>query len=355
MVLGLIVALPFSALSFLIPETLVGLFSTDDRVIELGAEYVRTVAVSYLFSAIVMTMSQVQRSLERARLPFIVSVVSLGLNTLLNYLLIFGRAGLPAMGVAGAALATAIARVIESLLLMLLIYRGDNPAAGSLKELTGFTGGFFRKFIKTAYPVILNEMLWALGMTVFKVVYGRMGTGALASVNIAEAVMNLMFVAMIGSSSATAVLTGKKIGEGSYDEARTNGKKFTRLAIAEAVVIALICAALHRVLTLPFNVSGDIRTSAARIILIFSFFLPFKSYNLHTIVGIFRGGGDTLYAAIIEVSGVWGVGVVLAFVTGILLGLPVHLVYAFVSLEEVFKSVLTHRRVGTGKWVHDLT
>lgn len=354
--LGLIGALPFTFFSLLIPETLVGIFSTDPQVIELGSEYIRIVAVSYLFSAIVITMSQVQRSLERANLPFIVSVCALGLNTFLNYLLIFGKAGFPALGVKGAALATAFARGVECILLILIIYNSkENPAAGRFRDLFGFSAGFMKRFMKTASPVIINEFFWALGMTVFKIVFGRMGTSALASVNIAEAVMNLMFVALMGSATGTSVLTGKKIGEGDYTGAKNNGRKFIQLAITEAVIIAVVCALLSGLLPRGFNVPEEIKRSASRIILIFAVFLPFKSFNLHTIVGVFRGGGDTLFAAIAEISGVWCVGVVLALFTGIRLGLPIHIVYAFISLEEVSKTILCAWRLRSGKWVHDLT
>ncbi|HAK46455.1 MAG TPA: MATE family efflux transporter [Spirochaeta sp.] len=354
--LGLAGAVPFTILSLLIPEKLVGIFSIDPLVIELGAQYVRVVAVSYLFSAVVITFSQVQRSLERANLPFIVSVIALGINTILNYLLIFGKAGFPELGVEGAALATAVARGLECILMIAIIYGSrDNPAAGSFKELTGFTAAFFKKFMKTASPVILNELFWAMGMTVFKIVYGRIGTSALASVNIAEAVMNLMFVVLMGSATGASVLTGKKIGEGDYSAAKSNGRKFIRLAIIEGLIIAVICAALSSILPEAFNVSDELKKSAGLIILIFAGFLPFKSFNLHAIVGIFRGGGDTFFAAVTEISGVWGVGVVLAFITGIWLGLPIHVVYLFVSLEEVSKSVFCALRIRSGKWVHDLT
>lgn len=354
--LGIIGALPFAVCSFLIPEQLIKVFSTDPEVIRLGAEYLRVIAVSYLFSAVTITMAQVQRSLERANLPFIVSAAALGLNTVLNYLFIFGKAGFPALGVKGVGIATAISRAVEGFLIILIVYLSrENPAAGRVNELLDFSISFLRKFTKTAWPVIVNELLWALGMTVFKVVYGRMGTDALAAVNIAESVMNLMFVALIGSATGASVLTGKKIGEGNFKEARANGRIFIRLSIAEGIIIALLAVSFSWILPEGFNVADELKRSATRIILMFAFFLPFKSYNLHTIVGIFRGGGDTFAAALIEFAGVWGVGVTLAFVSGLWLGLPVYLVYAFVSLEEVVKSVLNTIRFRSGKWLHDLT
>ena len=354
--LGLIGSLPFALISFIIPDRVVGIFSTDKDVIVLGAEYLKVVSISYIFSSVSITMAQVQRSLERATLPFFVSVISLGINTALNYLFIFGKAGFPAWGVAGVALATTVSRLVECVIMLLLVYKGkENPAAGSIREIFSFTPEFLGKFMKTASPVIINELFWALGMTVFKIVYGRMGTSALASVNIAEAVMNLLFVVLIGSATGASVITGKKIGEGDYENARLNGQKIIRLALAEGLLIAVLGAAFSGLLPKGFNVTAELKHSASLIIIVFSVFLPLKAYNLHTIVGIFRGGGDTLYAAAVEIIGVWGVGVVLAFVTGLYFELPIHVVYAFVSIEELVKAVLNAFRVRSGKWVHDLT
>jgi Na+-driven multidrug efflux pump len=151
------------------------------------------------------------------------------------------------------------------------------------------------------------------------------------------------------------VLTGKKIGEGDYKVARENGRKFVHLAVAEGIIIGLITMALSGILPSGFNVSDALKSDATKIIFIFGIFIPFKSFNIHTIVGIFRGGGDTLYAALVEILGVWGVGVTLAFFTGLYLGLPIYLVYLFVSLEEVMKFIFTTTRVASGKWLHDLT
>ena len=356
LILGLAGSIPFCLVSFFIPEHLVGIFSTDAEVIALGADYLKVVSISYLFSAVTITMAQVQRSLERAKLPLYVSLISLGTNTILNYLFIFGKAGFPAWGVGGVALATTIARFIECVIMLVLVYTNkDNPAAGSLREMTAFTREFLRKFLRTAAPVLINEIFWALGMTVFKIVYGRMGTSSLAAVNIAEAVMNLMFVAFIGSATGAAVLTGKKIGEGEYRIAKENGRKFVRLSILEGVIIAIITMLLSRILPSGFNVSDALKSDAAKIIFIFAIFIPFKSFNIHTIVGIFRGGGDTLYAAVVEIFGVWGIGVTLAFFTGLYLGLPIYVVYFFVCFEEVAKFIFTLTRVISGKWLHDLT
>ncbi|MDC7127403.1 MAG: MATE family efflux transporter [Spirochaetales bacterium] len=354
--LGLVAASPFVICSLLIPEQIVSVFTKDDKVIVLGAEYIKTVGISYIFSSVSITMAQVQRSLERPMLPFLVSLIALGLNTTLNYFFIFGKAGFPMLGVKGVALATTISRFVECVVMLILIYKGkENPAAGSFRELFGFKVDFLKKFAVTAAPVILNEMFWALGMTVYKIVYGRMGTESLASVNIAESITNLLFIVIMGSATASAVLTGKKIGQGDYTSARKNGGKFLKLSLLEGIVVAFIGIAFSNILPNGFNVSPELKNNARLIIIVFSLYMPFKAFNTHTIVGILRGGGDTLFAAVIEIAGVWGVGVVLAVLTGLVFNFQIHIVYSFVCIEEVVKAIITLIRFKTGKWVHDLT
>ena len=355
-VFGLTAALPFLFLSLLIPVQITSIFSTDISVITPGAEYLKIVSLSYIFSSVSIIFAQVQRSIEKPAVPLLVSLCALGINTILNYLFIFGKAGFPAWGVKGVAIATVISRFIECLLMISIVFfNRKNPLNGKLKDFISFPEGFFPRFIRTTAPVIINELFWSLGMTVYKAVYGRLGTDSLASVNITEAIMNLMFVALIGSGFGTAVITGKKIGEQKYDEARRNGAKFVKLAFIEGLIMAAVTLLLCRKLPSAFNVSQHVKDNASILIIIYAALLPFKSFNIHTIVGVFRGGGDTLFAACAEISGVWVVGVVLALITGLWLRMPVYFVFAFVNCEEIYKFLVGAWRMASGKWLHDVT
>lgn len=345
----------FASASLFFPRQVLRIFSTDPRVVEIGSVYLRIVGISYLFSAVSLTFSFTLRSIEQARIPFIVSSIALSINTVGNYVLIFGKAGFPEMGVAGAAVSTAVARGLECVLMIWFVYRRKIAAAGTPKQFADFDLIYLRRFFKTALPVILNEVAWATGMTMFKVVYARMGTAEIAAFNIAEAVFNLLFVVLIGTSSACAVMTGVSIGRGDREEAFENGNRFLRLSLLVGVLPALLSAGLAPVIPGIFKVEEEVRRAVMLILFIHGGFFPLKAYNLHMVIGLLRGGGDTKYGLLVDFFGVWCIGVPLAFIGAFVFRLPLPLVYAMASLEEAAKLGFVIARFRSKKWIQDLT
>ncbi|MBI9103533.1 MAG: MATE family efflux transporter [Spirochaetales bacterium] len=361
------VALLFGLLSLIIPEGLIGLFSPDPEVIRLGAAYQRITAISYIFTAISFTYAIVLRSVEQARLPLYVTAVSLAFNVVLNYIFIFGMGPLPPLGVSGAALGTTISRGIEMILLLFLVYKPFNgkkgalpiplrgPAAASFRELLSFDRSFIGRYFKTAAPVIMNEIAWGGGMTVYKAIYARVGTEALASINIAETVINLFFVLLIGSSNATAVMIGKVIGQGDIKKAREYSLRLSILGPAMGVLISIGLLLIARPVTGFFNVPANVKASAAAIMGLTAVWIPFKAFTIHLVVGIFRGGGDTKFGLFLDLFGVWAIGIPITLIGGLHLGLAVPLVYFLAGSEEAVKMIIGLPRLLSGKWANDLT
>lgn len=348
-------SLIFIIISVFIPGKVMGIFTTDLNVIEAGIGYLVTVAVSYLFSSVTFSYSMMLRSIEKAKVPLFASAVSNLINIVLNYMLIFGVWIFPEMGIRGAAIATAIARFIEAGILVITVYRNTREIAVDFKDIKKVTSDFVFKYIKIAFPVILNEVFWALGMTMYKVVYGRIGTNALAAVSINETIVQLMMVLFMGSANACVVVIGKSIGEGDLKKTLKHARDFHIIGAAAGIFTALL--SLNAIFFIPkvFNVPEEVMSWTVKLILINAVYFPFKIFNIHNIVGVFRGGGDTKTAFYIEIAAVWFVGVPLAFLTGFYFRLPVYLVFLFINFEEVFKSLISVKRLVSGKWIHDLT
>ena len=357
----------FALVSLISPETVIGVFTPDPEVIRLGAAYQRITAVSYLFSAFSFVYSSVLRSVEQARLPLYMTIISLFINMLLNYLLIFGIGFFPTLGVAGAALGTTIARGIEMSLLLLVLYRPRkgitseearrtaSPAAASLKELFAFDFPFIKQYLKTAMPVILNELAWGGGMTAYKAIYGRVSTDALASINIAETVINLLFVLLIGLGNAAAAMVGKVIGQGDQKKARQYAYRFIVIGPITGLLIGLATAAVARPVTLFFNVPEHVKNTAVAVMMLTAIWIPFKGLNLNMVIGIFRGGGDTRFGLMLDLLGVWMIGIPITLLGGLHWGLAVPLVYFLAGIEELLKCIFGLPRVFSGKWINDLT
>ncbi len=206
LILAISASFIFFALSQLLPSQILHIYSKDPAVIELGTSYIRTFSWTFLFFAITFSYALVMRSTGDVKTPTAIGVGALLISTFLSYSLIFGRFGLPELGIQGAAVAAVIARFLECITLLVIIYTRKSPVAASLRELTGFDKVFFRKVIKPMLPVILNELFWSLGITTYNIIYGRMGTQSYAAMNIVTTIEQVAFVVFIGIS----------IGKGSH-------------------------------------------------------------------------------------------------------------------------------------------
>ncbi len=351
----LVFAIPFALVSWLFPHELMRLFTPDPAVVELGVEYLRVIAPSYIFSGISFAFAMALRSIERPRIPLSATAISLGLNTIMNFVLIFGLLGFPALGVRGAAIATLISRGIELIVIVGLVYSRRLPVAAGIREYLGFDREMVKRFFITAGPVLLSEITWSLGMVMYKLVFARMGTDVIAAANITESIQGLFFVILMGTGSTAAIMIGKKIGEGRKEDAERFGRYFLIQSLISGTFLGLLMSATAPAIVLLLNLKAD-TVALVRITLIaIGFLIPIKAFNLHMILGILRGGGDTRFSFILEFLGVWGIGVPMAVFAGLYLKLNLPVVYLLVGLEEVVKFVLTGLRFRSGKWINDLT
>ncbi len=357
--LAMLIAVPGSLIAAAIvtaaPAFLLGLFTTDDEVIALGIGYVRMVAPSYLFTALTVVLGSALRASGEVRLPLRMTIIALGINALLNYVLIFGVGPFPALGVLGAAVGTTASRGLEASLLIGAMIRRRHPLVGPFRDYLATTRALTRRFLTITSPVVINEILWSGGMTMYTLVYARMGTAQLAASNIAETVIRLTFVIFMGSAGAAAVILGNDIGAGSTGKASRDAHRFIILAPLVGVGFGLLLAAVSPLVPLLYQVSESVRSDVTRMLLVIACVVPVKSLNLHGVVGIMRSGGDTRFAMVTEGVMLWGLGVPLAAVTGLVLGWPIYVVLAVVQVEEIGKFILIVRRVITGRWIHQVT
>lgn len=351
---GSLVAFLFTVLSLTIPEFIISLFVDDLEVINLGSKYLKIVSLSFILTAIGFSYSFASRSIGRAKLPMIASIIALSTNTVLNYLLIFGKFGFPSLGVEGAAIATLISRIIELIIIVGYIYTKDKILNAKLREMLDLNKVFISKFFKTTKPVILNEAFWALGMTMYMVAYGTIGKKAVTSVHISNTIQNLFMVVSMGLGNACAVMIGNKLGASEEKEAISYAKKFSFLGITVGISIGLILILLSPIVLKFFNISSEVYSDSLKVLIIMGIFMVFKVFNTVLIVGILRSGGDTTYSLMLEIGSVWAIGVPLSFIGATLLKLPIYWVITLVHLEEIVKAVIGLKRIISKKWVKNI-
>lgn len=348
-------SLVFFALAHLIPVQILGIYTTDPDVIRLGADYIRTFSWTFLFLAVTVSYGFVLRSTGNVKMPTTVSVLALLLSTFLSYALIFGRFGFPDLGIQGAAVASVISRGLECALLIVLCYVQKTPVAASLRELTDFDVKFAGRVIKPMMPVMLNELFWALGITTYNVIYGRLGTESFAAMNIVSTIEQMAFVVFIGISNATSVLVGNRIGAGREDEAYVYAGRSLGLGLVGGILMGVLLQLVKEPVLALYNVSPDVIANAGNVITVMMFFLWVRVNNMTIVVGILRAGGDTRYSLFLDGFIIWLVGVPMAWLAANVWGLPVYFVYLCAMSEEAAKWILGMRRYFTRKWIHNLT
>lgn len=352
---GSIIAAAFTGVIFLFSTQIVSIFNIDPAVIEHGSVYLKTVSLSYIFTAITFCIANASRSIERSLSPMLVSFLALIANATLNYAFIFGKFGFEPMGVKGAALGTLVARGIETVLLLIIVRKTNKVLLGKLKDLVDFTWDFVKKIYNIVLHVILNDMFWALGMIVYSVIYGRMGTPELAATQIYNTIQNLFTVLILGVASGALVMIGNQIGSGDEKKAKRYGNQFVVLAILIGAVMSITIALSAKSIVGIFDVSDQVRHYTEMILYITAIILTFRSVSIVMIIGVLRGGGDAKYALFVEMASLYGVGIPLALVAAFVLKVEVHWVVAILSAEELLKLFLIVKRLKTSEWIKNIS
>lgn len=354
LILALSASLTLLALSQSFPELILGIYSEDEAVIRLGADYIRTFSWTFLFLGVTSSFGMVMRSTGNVKLPTAVSVSALLFSTILSYSLIFGKFGFPELGVRGAAVSAVIARGLECAGLLIVVYANKTPVAASLRELFDFDLPFVGRVIKPMLPVILNELFWSLGITTYNVIYGRMGTESIAAINIVGSIEQLAFTIFIAISHATSVMVGNRIGAGEENEAFLYAGRSIGLGIMGGLMAGLALQSLKSPILSLYNVSPEVLQNAGKLINVVTFFLWVRINNMTIVVGILRAGGDTRFSMFLDGMIIWIIGVPLAALAAFVFHLPVYFVYLCAMSEEMAKWILGVYRWRSRKWINNL-
>ncbi|MBO5976115.1 MAG: MATE family efflux transporter [Oscillospiraceae bacterium] len=344
----------FIIISMSVPEFIIGLFRKDVAVVDLGVRYLRIACVSYLFSGITAAYDMSLCCSENANIPFLSRFVGLFVNVFMNWVLIFGKLGMPALGIEGAAIATIIARASELLVILCAIYGRKLVQAANIFELIKIPKGMLGGYFKAALPVTLNECAWALGTITYSWVFSQISTDAMVVITIVQNIERLLLVFFHGGGNAAGIIIGKLVGAGETKRAYDVSKKLCFMNVAFSLGVSLVFVFIRPLVLIPYNITPEIYSEALRIFLVTAVIMNVKALTFYFIVGVFRNGGDTRYAAFIDISSMWLVGVPIAMIAGFWLKLPLIGIYILMMSEEVVKLALSIWRFVSKKWIKNL-
>ena len=354
---SLVFSLLFAAVLRFFPHFCVGLFGPDPAVTEQAVEYVEILAFGIPFLMFSQVTCAALRAVEKVNVPLISSFVSVAVTTFFNFCLIGGHFGFPALGIRGAAIATALGAVVQAIIVLLFFLFSKNPVRCSPGEMFRLPKGFLLKFFKTAAPVLLNEGMWALGTNIYVMVLARQATEDYAGYTIYETAQQLVFVFFVGICNASAILVGKAVGRGDEETARRLGKIFLIATPCSAVLIGLLFVALRNPLLSLFVIETEgARQTASNLLLLYGLWLGAHMIPYTSICGTFRAGGDTKTGCIFELCSLYLVGIPAVCLSGLVFHLPfVAIIAVQLAAEDIPKTALCLIHFKRGKWIRCLT
>lgn len=350
--LSLASGLLFMALALLIPETIIGVFSRDPQAIATASVYLRCIAVSYPFQALAKSAATLLQSTQRVVIPFIGAACSVTTNIVLNALLIFGLCGFPALGVMGAAIASAIAVMVNALVIYLLGFAKKTMLRAPLCEMLDISRGFVREYVRIGAPAMFNETVWALSILVYSSIFGHMSTEAYAAITVAKSIEDLSCVAVFGMCSACAVMIGSYVGQGKYEHAKACARYHILLVTTMSVIIGGSLFFLKGPIMSLFGVSEAVRADSMAVMMIYGAEMSLRNIPLMLVVGTFRAGGDTKYGLIVDTISAYLIGIPVTAFAGLVLHLSVPATYAIMyCVEDGLKTIVYGRHFFSNKWI----
>lgn len=355
MKIALLVSLVFMGAALGMPRKIMQIFTTEEAVILEGISYLRIIAFSYVFIGVTVVYLNIMRSVERVIISTVVYSVSLVINIILNGIFIFGLFGLPAMGIRGAALATLIARFAELIMVVIYSQKYNREVCFRIRNFIKNDRLLIRDFFTYAFPVLLNELLWGLGISAVTAVIGHLGSTMVAANSVAQVMRQLALVVSFGVANATAIMIGKVIGEGKQDFAKSYGGRFIRISIVVGIVGAGLILLISPVVRGFLTLSPQAKEYLRLMLFVMAYYIISQSFNTTLIVGVFRGGGDTRFGLLVDAATLWCVAIALGSLAAFVWKLPPILVYMILTCDELLKIPLGIWRYRSFKWIRNVT
>ena len=352
---AILFSLAITVACILMPTRVISLFTNETSVINDGAEYLRIVCFSYVFFCITQSLIAAMRSVEKARIGLWVSTLSLFTNVSLNYVLIFGKFGLPAMGIKGAATATLISRIIECAFMIYYVAMVDKKLKLTFKDVLQGDKSLRRDFIKYGLPLIAGQAVWSINMMANSAILGRFSEEVITAVSVANTMNTLAYVTMNGLSSAVGIITGKTVGSGKTELMKEYAKTVQVIFLG----LGLVTGASVFLLKKPFialyaGITPEAAQYSAQFINVLSVTLIGTCYQAACLFGLVKSGGDTSFVFKNDAIFVFCV-VIPVSLAAVWLGAPPSVVFACLKCDQIFKCIVAYFKINSFNWMKNLT
>lgn len=352
---GIFIALILFILASFFPRQLLGLFTTDQTIIEAGLSYLAIIRFTYFFFAVTQILLATLRCVEIAGIAFGLSVMTLIINCSINWILIYGHFGAPRMGAAGAAVGTLTARIAEICVLITYISKKQSWIGIRIQDYLQADWKFGRKYYKVVCPLLVIQGLWGVNTALQTAILGHMTAATIAANSAASNLFLMVKSAAVGAASAASVTMGKTIGSGDLKLAKLYSKKLQKLF----VFMGIICGVLLFFIRIPvlslYQLSPETREMANTFLIILSVVMVGMSYQMPTNGGIIRGSGSIAYSMKVDLISTWAIVIPLSMFMAFVVKASPAIVVCCLNADQIFKCVPAFLKCNYGHWIKTMT
>ena len=355
MVLGIAAGLAMMLVTLFFPRQTLSILTNEPAVIEAGARYMAIVCFSFVLFAVTSILLASLRSVETVKIGFAVTLTALVFNIVLNYGLIYGRLGMPEMGVEGAAIATLVSRIVEFVVVVGYVFLLDKKIRWRPSSMLHLDKGLFKDYIRVGLPLILSSSIWGLAMSAQTAILGRMGGETIAANSIATTIFQVVTVVCYGSASAASVLIGKTVGEGDVPRVKAYAKTLQIIFLCIGIVTGSTLWLCKDPILAMYSITPETYALAVQFIGVLSITVVGTSYQAACLTGIVTGGGDTKFVLINDLIHQWLIVIPAAFLSAFVFKAPLWVTFACLKSDQVLKCFVAIVKVNRYRWIRVLT
>lgn len=348
------VSLIFGSVAVIGPEFLLRIYTDKENIVRVAVPYIRIVGFAYPLQVLAIIISYLMRSTERVKAPLFSSMAALVTNFVLNWILIYGRFGMPRMGAAGAAVGTLVSGIVNVAILLAVLLRDKKTVSLKLSRMFDWKGGFPGMYLKKCFPIICNELFYGIGQMLINIVIGRQAESAIAAMAAFRVLEGFVFAFFGGLADASTVVVGKEVGAGKHMKGYQYVKGFAILCPMITFVIVLTCLALNQPLLGLFGLGSEAMNYGKYMLLIYLAAGTVRTCN-YIMNCCYRAGGEAVFGTVLELGCLFTVSVPATWLAGMVFHLPFLAVFAFVYTDELIRLVFELWYTRSGKWIKPVT
>lgn len=352
---AVMISLMFTLATIFLPGVIMRTYIADKDVITEGIKYLGFSAYCYIFCGLSLIGSNILRSVGQVKIPLYTSILAFFANVGFNYIFIFGKLGVPKMGVAGAALGTLLARILEFGITFGYLMLADHAIQYKIKDILLRSRHLKKEFIKVALPVMISDTLQGFGNNVIAMITGRIGSQFVAAFSITAVIQQMSSVLTQGVAQSSSIVVGHTLGSKDAKKAQEEADAFVGLGIIVGVAAGVIILLVSGPVISCYNITKATEKIAWQLMWGIAFIVFFRSINSILTKGVLRGGGDTRFLMVADIIFLWAASVPLGYIAGIVFKVPAFWTYCALRIDEILKCVLCFYRLRGGKWIKNIS